>query len=171
MSVSRLAAAVVLAATLAACASEPPPPAADLLLVNAKVYSMTWPDPAPDGTPAALNATASQLRQMAIVPTVSLGQCAPHDANGWRPDATAIAITGGRITLVGTRGDDEHEGAGHEHAGAQAARAQPPGQHHERANRDAVQRHEGGRERQSRGIAHHRHDVARRARPAEERLG
>ena len=82
MSVSRLAAVTTLVAALAACASEPPPPPANLVLVNAKVYSMTWPDPAPDGTPAA---------------------GAPHDANGWRPDATAIAITGGRITLVGTR--------------------------------------------------------------------
>jgi predicted amidohydrolase YtcJ len=52
------------------------------VLVNAKVYSMTWADPATDGTPAA---------------------GAPHDASGWRPDAAAVAITGGRITLVGTR--------------------------------------------------------------------
>ena len=77
----RLAAAGALAAGVGACTSEPPP-AADLLLVNAQVYSMTWPDPAADGTPAA---------------------AAPHDARGWRPDAAAVAITGGRITRVGTR--------------------------------------------------------------------
>ncbi len=82
MSVSRLAAVTTLVAALAACASEPPPPPADLVLVNAKVYSMTWADPATDGTPAA---------------------GAPHDGAGWRPDAAAVAITGGRITLVGTR--------------------------------------------------------------------
>ena len=82
MSVSRLAAVTTLVATLAACASEPPPPPADLVLVNAKVYSMSWADPATDGTPAT---------------------GAPHDASGWRPDAAAVAITGGRITLVGTR--------------------------------------------------------------------
>lgn len=82
MSVSRLATVTTLVAGLAACASEPPPPPADLLLVNAKVYSMTWADPATDGTPAA---------------------GAPHDSAGWRPDAGAVAITGGRITLVGTR--------------------------------------------------------------------
>jgi predicted amidohydrolase YtcJ len=82
MSVSRLAAVTTLVAALAACASKPPPPPADLVLVNAKVYSMTWADPATDGTPAA---------------------GAPHDASGWRPDAAAVAITGGRITLVGTR--------------------------------------------------------------------
>ena len=81
MSVSRLAAAVTLVAALTACQSEPPPPA-DLLLVNAKVYSMSWPDPGLDGTPAA---------------------GAPHDASGWRPDAAAVAIRGGRITLVGAR--------------------------------------------------------------------
>lgn len=79
--VRRLAATGVLSAAIAACASEPPPPA-DLLLVNAKTYTMTWPDPATDGTPAA---------------------GAPHDQNGWRPDAAAVAITGGRITLVGAR--------------------------------------------------------------------
>ena len=82
MSVSRLTAVTTLVAALAACASKPPPPPADLVLVNAKVYSMTWADPATDGTPAA---------------------GAPHDASGWRPDAAAVAITGGRITLVGTR--------------------------------------------------------------------
>jgi len=79
---SRLVAISVLAAGLASCASEPPPPAADLVLVNAKVYSMTWADPATSGTPAP---------------------GAPHDQKGWRPDAAAVAITGGRITLVGTR--------------------------------------------------------------------
>ena len=83
MSVSRLAAVLTLAATLTACQpATPPPPPADLVLVNAKVYSMSWPDPGLDGTPAA---------------------GAPHDAAGWRPDAAAVAITGGRITLVGTR--------------------------------------------------------------------
>jgi hypothetical protein len=56
-------------------------PPADLLLVGARVYTMTWPDPAPDGTPAA---------------------DAPHDATGWHPDAQAVAIAGGRILYVGT---------------------------------------------------------------------
>lgn len=82
MSVSRLAATITLLTALAACQSAPPPPPADLLLVNAKVYSMSWPEPGLDGTPAA---------------------GAPHDASGWRPDAAAVAVTGGRITLVGTR--------------------------------------------------------------------
>lgn len=77
----RLVAASGLAASLAACGAEPPP-AADLLLVNAKTYTMTWPDPAVDGTPAT---------------------GAPHDGRGWRPDAAAVAINGGRITAVGTR--------------------------------------------------------------------
>ncbi len=43
---------------------------------------MTWPDPAADGVPAA---------------------GAPHDQGGWHADAAAVAITGGRITLVGSR--------------------------------------------------------------------
>ena len=78
----RLVALAVCAASLAACNSAPPPPPADLILVNARAYTMTWPDPATDGTPNA---------------------GAPYDQNGWRPDAAAIAITAGRITLVGTR--------------------------------------------------------------------
>lgn len=78
----RRASCVVLAVALAmtGCSSAPPP--ADLLLVNARVYTLSWPDPATDGTPAAE---------------------APYDARGWRADAAAVAITGGRITLVGAR--------------------------------------------------------------------
>lgn len=79
--VRRLLTVAALAGALAACAA-PPPPAADLLLVNAKTYTMTWADPAVDGTPAT---------------------GAPHDAQGWLPDAAAVAITGGRITTVGKR--------------------------------------------------------------------
>ncbi|MEP7118800.1 MAG: amidohydrolase [Acidobacteriota bacterium] len=75
--------AVVVVALTAACAPATPPlPPADVILTNARVYSMAWPDPALDGTPAA---------------------GAPHGANGWSPDAQAVALTGGRITLVGTR--------------------------------------------------------------------
>ena len=77
-----VAAVAALASLLAACTSAPPLPAADLLLVNARVYTMTWPEPARDGTPAAE---------------------APHDAAGWHPDAAAVAITGGRIAAVGAR--------------------------------------------------------------------
>lgn len=80
--VRRLSVATAFVTFTAACASEPPPPPADLLLVNARAYTMAWADPAPDGTPAA---------------------GAPHDANGWRPDAEAVAITSDRITFVGTR--------------------------------------------------------------------
>jgi len=69
-------------APLTAACTPTPPPVADLLLVNARVYTLAWPDTAPDGTPAAE---------------------APHDAAGWRPDAAAVAITGGRIAAVGTR--------------------------------------------------------------------
>ncbi len=59
------------------CAEAP----ADLLLVNGRVYTFTWDDPAPDGTPAAT---------------------APHSVEGWRPDATAVAIRGGEIVFVGS---------------------------------------------------------------------
>jgi predicted amidohydrolase YtcJ len=54
---------------------------ADLLLLNGRVYTLSWSDPAPDGTPAA---------------------DAPHGPEGWTPDAEAIAIADGKILFVGT---------------------------------------------------------------------
>ncbi len=68
--------------TLACAPATPPPPSADVILVNARVYTMAWPDPALDGTPSGR---------------------APHGAAGWTPDATAVALTGGTITIVGSR--------------------------------------------------------------------
>lgn len=58
--------------------------AADLLLVNGRVYTFSWDEPAPDGTTAAN---------------------APRDEAGWRPDAEAVAIRGDEILFVG--GGDE----------------------------------------------------------------
>lgn len=72
---------------LAACAAETDSPVdaartdRDLLLTNARVYTFDWPAPAPDGTPAAE---------------------APVGADGWRPDAQAVLIRGGRIVQVGS---------------------------------------------------------------------
>jgi predicted amidohydrolase YtcJ len=59
---------------------------ADLLLVGGRVYTFTWPEPDRDGRPA---------------------DGAPHDAQGWRPDAQAIAIRGERIVFAGQRVDGE----------------------------------------------------------------
>jgi predicted amidohydrolase YtcJ len=59
----------------------PAPEAADLLLVNGRVYTLAWDDPAADGTPAAN---------------------APRTAAGFRPDAEAVAIRGERIVFVGS---------------------------------------------------------------------
>ena len=53
---------------------------ADLILINARVYTLDWGDPAPDGT---------------------LMSDAPHDDRGWHPDADAIVISGGEIAFVG----------------------------------------------------------------------
>jgi len=58
--------------------------AADLLLVNGRVYTLSWDDPSPDGTPAAN---------------------APRSAGGFHPDAEAVAIRGDRIVFVGTERD------------------------------------------------------------------
>jgi predicted amidohydrolase YtcJ len=56
------------------------PESADLILHNGRVYTLSWPDPAPDGTPHSR---------------------APVRDGEWRPDATAIAVRGDRIMWVG----------------------------------------------------------------------
>lgn len=58
--------------------------AADLILTNARVYTFTWGEPSTSGLPAA---------------------DAPRDADGWRPDAEAIAIRGETILRVGSQDD------------------------------------------------------------------
>ena len=74
--------ALVLCLVSACAPAAPPLPPADVILVNARGYSLSWPDPALDGTPAGT---------------------APHTVAGWVPDVPAVALTGGRIMLVGTR--------------------------------------------------------------------
>jgi hypothetical protein len=54
---------------------------ADLLIVNGHVYTLAWDEPDREGRPAPN---------------------APHTSGGWRPDAQAIAVRGGRIVLVGS---------------------------------------------------------------------
>ncbi len=66
--------------------------AADLLLLNARVYTFTWDDPATDGTPAPN---------------------APFGEEGWHPDAEAVAIIDGRIAFVGSNDDAEAYRAPH----------------------------------------------------------
>lgn len=68
---------------VAACScGRDPAPAADLILHNGKVYSLAWQEPSADGRPST---------------------DAPHDSiNGWHHDATAVAVTGGRIVFVGS---------------------------------------------------------------------
>lgn len=63
-----------------ACGSISEP--ADLLLINGRVYTFSWPEPDRDGQPAGT---------------------APHGPLGWRPDAQAVAIRGDRIVFVGER--------------------------------------------------------------------
>lgn len=53
----------------------------DLILHDARVYTMSWDDPSPDGTPAA---------------------DAPVRDGVWMPDASAIVVTAGRINYVGS---------------------------------------------------------------------
>ena len=75
--------AILCVAALAACSNEEPrepAAAADIILVNARIYTLSWPDPSRDGVRDA---------------------AAPHDEAGWRPDAEAIAIDDGRIVYAG----------------------------------------------------------------------
>lgn len=69
---------VVVSAGLLACGG---PDTADLLLVNGNVYTFSWDEPALDGTPA---------------------DNAPYDADGWHPDAQAVAVRNGIILAVGS---------------------------------------------------------------------
>ena len=79
---------LVLLVVVAGCAEEPgepalpePPEGASLILINARVYTLDWDEPAADGT---------------TMPG------APRDPGGWYPDAQAIAIQGGEILFVGS---------------------------------------------------------------------
>lgn len=91
-----LAAGLVAGAWACAPATAPPSPedAADLIVTRGRVYTFRWDEPAPDGTPAAN---------------------APHSADGWSPDAEAVAVKDGKIVFVGAaeeadayRGENTH---------------------------------------------------------------
>lgn len=56
-------------------------PSADLILTDARVYTLRWGEPAADGTPAP---------------------DAPRSAGVWYPDAEAVVISAGRIVYVGS---------------------------------------------------------------------
>jgi hypothetical protein len=94
MQMTALASTFLLAAILSACGGQAGDDgaAADLLLVNGRVYTLTWGDPAGDG---------------------ALKPDAPYDQNGWQPDASAVAIRNGRIVFVGnTRDTHGYRGPG-----------------------------------------------------------
>ena len=64
--------------------------AADLVLINGRVYTLDWEEPAPDGT---------------------ITSDAPHDESGWHPDAEAVVTRGNEIIFVGdTRDAMEYAG-------------------------------------------------------------
>src|SRR5512145_1488875 len=68
-----------------ALACESPGRDADFIITNGAIYTMSWPEPAIDGTPSPE---------------------APYDATrGWHPDAEAVAIRDGRIVFVGSTAD------------------------------------------------------------------
>ncbi|MGB5258010.1 MAG: amidohydrolase [Woeseiaceae bacterium] len=57
---------------------------ADLILINARVYTLDWGEPGPDGT---------------------LAPDAPRSDTQWHPDAEAVATKGGEIVFVGATPD------------------------------------------------------------------
>jgi len=57
------------------------PKLAERILFNAKIYSLSWPEPALDGTPSS---------------------AAPYTDQQWTPDAQAIAIVDGKILALGS---------------------------------------------------------------------
>ena len=59
---------------------EHPPVEAELILTNAKIYTLNWPEPSIQGIPS---------------------KKAPYDSAGWHPDADSIGIAGGKILFVG----------------------------------------------------------------------
>ncbi len=88
---SKTAICLFLALSLSGCTPPGQQPtgtseAADLVITNGRVYTFAWDEPAADGTPAA---------------------DAPHDGNGWRPDAEAVAIQGDEILFAGSAQDVE----------------------------------------------------------------
>ena len=77
-----LVAGVALLAPLSFLAARTSQETADLIITNAAVYTLSWPEPTVDGSPSAR---------------------APHNAaRGWHPDAQAVAARGGRIVFVGS---------------------------------------------------------------------
>ncbi len=78
---------MLLPAVLGLTACGPSQDAADadvsLILTNGRVYTLDWPEAAPDGT---------------------LAKRAPHDG-GWEPDAEAVVIRGNEIAFVGASRD------------------------------------------------------------------
>ena len=84
----RVAGMAVVGTLVAGCTGALPEPV-DLLLINANVYTLNWPDPASDGTPSP---------------------DAPYSASeGWHADAQAVGVRGGRIVFVG--GERQHVAA------------------------------------------------------------
>ncbi len=94
MKIIRPIATAVLITLSVGCSQDPSGSSAsdagDLILVNARVYTLDWDDPAADG---------------GIMPG------APHDESGWHPDANAVVTKGGEIVFVGnTRDAMEYQG-------------------------------------------------------------
>ncbi len=72
---------LMISVSAAPSAAKAKPGSADLILTDARVYTLRWGEPALDGTPAP---------------------DAPQANGRWHPDAEAVAIRGGKIVYVGS---------------------------------------------------------------------
>lgn len=72
---------VLIAVSASQATAKAAPGSADLILTDARVYTLRWGEPALDGKPA---------------------QSAPTTEGKWHPDAAAVAIRGGKIIYVGS---------------------------------------------------------------------
>ena len=75
---------VVAALLVAGAGCTAKPEEADLIIQNARIYTLGWGDPDPEGRLAAN---------------------APHDSAGWHSAAQALAVKDGRIIFVGSSGE------------------------------------------------------------------
>ena len=82
---------------MSSCALAPQEAGADVILLNGKVYTFAWDEPATDGTPA---------------------KNAPYAQSSWKPDAEAIAVTGDKIVFVGSAQEAERYRHAHTRVGA-----------------------------------------------------
>jgi len=106
--------AVATAATVtAACSSgrSGPSPAADLIITNGRVYSMAWPEPGPDGSPAVgAPATGGDAEAVAVRGGTIVFVGSADAADRFRGESTRVIDVAGATVLPGLIDSHTHVG-------------------------------------------------------------